>query len=157
MFASVIFRKGFYPDYRLKLKLNLRESISDWADFCHFFTWFEPICYNIAYSSHLSNRGANMSMSRWGSPSLRASVRQDFMADSTSLMMLLAFTVESIYSPADVSRILRSDSLVDRFISRLWLSASVGLMSYAGESSQPLRVKRKPWLRKWSSELPIMM
>lgn len=29
MFASVIFRKGFYPDYRLKLKLNPREFISD--------------------------------------------------------------------------------------------------------------------------------
>ena len=60
-----------------------------------------------------------MSMSRWGSPSLRASVRHDFMADFTLLIIHLALSAESIYSPADVSRILRSDSLVDRFISRL--------------------------------------
>lgn len=142
MFVSVLFREGFYSDYRLKLKLNPREFISYWSEFCHYFTWFEPIYhdrfrvkpwiiatrwrdlllyftafgaillrttlykldertpnfrkYRVGYSIHLSNLGANMSMSRWGSPSLRASVRQDFMADFTSSIMLLAFSAESI-------------------------------------------------------------
>ena len=77
----------------------------------------------------MSNRGANMSMSRWSRPSLRASVRHDFMVVFTSVIMRLAFSVESMYSPADANRILRLDSLVERLISRLWLSESVGLMS----------------------------
>ena len=71
------------------------------------------------YSIHLSNLGANMSMSRWGSPSLRASVRHDFMAVFTSVIMLLALSDESIYSPADANRASRLDSLVERLISRL--------------------------------------
>ena len=134
--------RDFYPDYRLKLKLNPRKFISDWAEFCHFFTWFEPIYhdrfrvkpwiiatrwrdlwlyftvfgaillrttlykldertpnfrnYRVCYSIHLSNRGANKSMSRWGSPSLRASLRHDFMDVFISVIMLLAFSVESM-------------------------------------------------------------
>lgn len=71
------------------------------------------------YSIHLSNRGANMSMSRCGSPSLWASARHDFMAVFTSVIMLSALSDESIYSPADANRILMSDSLVERIISRL--------------------------------------
>mgnify|MGYP007099287773 CR=1 FL=1 len=71
------------------------------------------------YSIHLSNRGANISMSRCGNPSLRASICHDFMAVFTSVIMLLALSDESIYSPADANRILRSASLVERFISRL--------------------------------------
>ena len=80
---------------------------------------FEPMYIITGYSIHLSNRGANMSMSRWGSPSLRASVRHDFMAVLTSVIMLSALSDESIYSPAYANRILRSDSLVERFINRL--------------------------------------
>ena len=57
---------------------------------------FEPMYIITGYSIHLSNRGANMSMSRWESPSLRASVRHDFMAVFTSAMMLSALSDESM-------------------------------------------------------------
>ncbi|MFH4263557.1 hypothetical protein WAJ43_22200, partial [Acinetobacter baumannii] len=61
---------------------------------------FEPIYIMTGYSIHLSNLGANMSMSRCGSPSLWASARHDFMAVFTSVIMLSALSDESIYSPA---------------------------------------------------------
>ena len=46
------------------------------------------------------------------------------MADFTSFIIHLALSAESIYSPADANRILRSDSLVERFTSLL-MSRSV--------------------------------
>ena len=45
---------------------------------------------------HLSKRGANMSMSLCGSPSLRASLRHDFIDDFISSMMVLAVSVDNI-------------------------------------------------------------
>ena len=76
-------------------------------------------CQAFAYFIHLLIRGANVSMSRWGRPSRRASLCHAFMAFFISLMIATAFSCESIYSDDDSKRTFKSDSLDDRLIRRL--------------------------------------
>ena len=91
------------------------------------------------------------------SPQSRAIFSQYFISRATSDTIPFAVFASSIYSSEESIRMSRSDSLVSLLMRIAWCLSNDGLRSYAGESVHHFSVKRKEWLRKWSSQLPMHM